>query len=57
MVLAKLVQRILQTEYVDMAEHNMEAERRRAQLEAIGTPMQGTGRTSRRKISDLLSWL
>ena len=56
---AKLVRRILRAEYVDMAEllkDNMEAERRR--MQADGGGMQHyQGRSSRREIPDIVSWV
>ena len=55
---AKLVQKILNGEFIDMSDllkDNMESERRRRATDNIGTPSVGT--TSRRKIPDILSWL
>lgn len=57
---AKLVRRILKAEYVVMAEllkDNMEAERRRWQLEGPSPQGHYMGRTTRREIPDVLSWL
>ena len=57
---ARLVKRILKSDYIDMAEllkDNMEVERRRALVEAGAYSSSMQARASRREMPDILSWL
>ena len=60
MVPQRLVKRIVQGEYIDMAEllkDNLEVERRRALTGGEGSRSSFTSRAERREVPDIMSWL